>query len=100
MNDDPYILLVDAQVKPEFLSEVLAAASITLAQTLEEPGCVAFYQTAHTQNPERLCFFEHFASQAAYGQHMAQPYTQAFFDLLKDKLVHPPQIQQLTLADG
>jgi quinol monooxygenase YgiN len=31
---------------------------------------------------------------------MAQPYTQAFFDLLKDKLVHPPQIQQLTLADG
>jgi quinol monooxygenase YgiN len=98
MSDAPYILLVNARVKPEFLAQVLRAAAVTLAHTLKEPGCVAFYQTAHTQDPEHLCFFEYFASKAAHAEHLEKPYTKAFFELLTDKLVSPPDIQQLTPA--
>lgn len=98
MSDAPYILLVNARIKPEFLAQVLEGAAVTLALTLKEPGCVAFYQTAYTQDPEHLCFFEHFASKAAHAEHMARPYTKAFFELLTDKLVGSPDIQQLTPA--
>jgi quinol monooxygenase YgiN len=99
MSEAPYILLVKARVKPEFLSQVLDASAITLAQTLKEPGCVAFYQTIHAQDPHHLCFFEYFASQAAHAEHMAQPYTKAFFDLLKDKLVVEPDMQRLAIIN-
>lgn len=99
MSDVPYILLVNASVKPEFLAQVLDAAAVTLAHTLKEPGCVAFYQTTYAQEPEHLCFFEYFASKAAHAEHMAQPYTKAFFETLKDKLVAPPEIRQLTPAN-
>jgi len=100
MSNEPYILLVSAKVKPEFLAQVLEAAAVTLMHTLKEPGCVAFYQTAYTQDPEQLCFFEHFASKAAHAEHLDQPYTKAFFDLLTDKLVAPPEIHQLTPAQA
>lgn len=98
MSDAPYILLVQARVKPECLSQVLDAAAITLAQTLKEPGCVAFHQTAHADDATHLCFFEYFSSPAAHAEHLEQPYTKAFFDLLKDKLVAEPDIRQLNLA--
>ncbi|MFJ5297720.1 putative quinol monooxygenase [Pseudomonas sp. NPDC088368] len=98
MSDVPYILLVNATVKPEYLTEVLETAAVTLAHTLKEPGCVAFHQTAYAQDPTHLCFFEYFASEAAHAEHMAQSYTQAFMALLDGKLVTAPDMQRLTLA--
>ena len=95
MDTDAFILLIQARVKPQFLGQVTKAAADTLVQTLREPGCVAFYQTAHADDPSRLCFFEYFASQAAHAEHMAQPYTQAFFEGLQGKLEGEPVTQRL-----
>lgn len=100
MSEAPYILLVHAKVKPAFLSQVLDAAAVTLAHTLKEPGCVAFYQTAYPEDPNHLCFFEYFASLGAHAEHMSQPYTKAFFELLKDKVVAAPNIRRLSLANS
>jgi quinol monooxygenase YgiN len=98
MKESPYILLVHARVKREFLPQVLEAAAVTLAHTLKEPGCIAFHQTVYAKDPEHLCFFEYFASKTAHAEHMAQPYTEAFFALLEGKLVSAPDIQQLRPA--
>lgn len=98
MTDIPFILLVQATVKPEFLEQVLKAASDTLNHTIKETGCVAFYQTAFAENPLHLCFFEHFASENAHAYHMAQSYTKAFFEILEGKLLEAPVIQRLLVA--
>lgn len=97
MNSQPFILWVRARVKPEFFSEVADAAAKTLALTLKEPGCIAFHQTVEADNPNHFCFFEYFASPQAHAEHMDKPYTQAFFELLKDKLEDEPLMQQLHL---
>jgi quinol monooxygenase YgiN len=100
MNEQPYILWVQAQVKPEFFDQVAEAATRTLALTLKEPGCIAFHQTVEAGNPYCFCFFEYFATTQAHAEHMAQPYTKAFFELLQDKLEGEPKMQQLNLLGG
>lgn len=97
MDSQPFILWVRARVKPEFSSQVKAAAARTLALTLKEPGCLQFIQTVEADNPNHLCFFEYFASAQAHAEHLAMPYTRAFFELLKDKLEGEPVMQQLHL---
>jgi quinol monooxygenase YgiN len=99
MSDSPYILLVRAAVKPEFIKQVLEAASNTLKLTLAEPGCVAFYQTALAEDPLQLCFFEHFASESSHIEHLEKSYTKSFLDFLADKLEDAPVIQRLIVAN-
>jgi len=99
MNDTPFILLVQARAKPEFMDEIRQAAAATLAQTLREPGCTALYQTTQEEDPTYLHFFEYFTSEAAHQEHMAQPYTQPFFRLLEWKLMSEPVIQRLNLLN-
>ncbi|HEY0207553.1 putative quinol monooxygenase [Acerihabitans sp.] len=100
MNDIPFILLVQARAKPEFLGEIAEAAAATLKLTLKEAGCMALYQTTQAADPNHLCFFEYFTSEAAHQEHMTQPYTQAFFRLLEGKLLSEPVIQKLNLRNG
>ena len=100
MSALPLIFWVQARVKPECLTEVAESAARTLALTLQEPGCIAFHQTVQADNPSHLCFFEYFASPAAHAEHMAKPYTQAFFESLQGKLEAEPVIQQLNLLTG
>ena len=95
MKELPFILLVQARVKPEFLAQVTEVAAHTLLCTLKEPGCVAFFQNAHADDPCHFYFYEHFASRAAHEEHMAQPYTQRFFETLQGKLLSEPAMQQL-----
>ena len=96
MSEQPLILWIQARVKPEFLEQVAAAAARTLVLTLKEPGCVAFHQTAKADDPCHFCFFEYFASAAAHAEHMAKPYTLAFFEFLQGKLEAEPVIQPLS----
>ncbi|WP_213939197.1 putative quinol monooxygenase [Pseudomonas sp. dw_612] len=97
MTEQPFILWVQARVKPEHLAEVAEAAARTLALTLQEPGCVAFHQTTQHEDPCHFCFFEYFASPTAHAEHLAKPYTKAFFELLEGKLEAEPLFQQLNL---
>jgi len=97
MDVQPFILWVQAEVKAEFFDQVAEAAAKTLALTLKEPGCIAFHQTVAADNPNLFCFFEYFASPEAHAEHLTQPYTKAFFELLQDKLEGEPVMQPLNL---
>lgn len=95
MSSAQYLLLVEASVKPEYLEEVVRAAQTALAPTLREPGCDAFFQTARTDNPNALVFFEVFASDAAHDFHLEQDYTKRVLAVLNGRLEGPPRMTRL-----
>lgn len=84
------MVLVEVPVKAECLDEVKALCAGTLIPTLAEPGCLAFYQTSKQDDPTTLVFFEVFASQEAFDQHLEAPYTRAFFTGIQSKLAGKP----------
>lgn len=98
MNDQKYILLVQAQVLPEHRQKVLSAAKASLPLTLAEPGCEAMFQTFNADQPNQLVFFEVFRSEEAHALHMAQSHTQTFFSTIEGLFASPPVFTRLTLA--
>jgi quinol monooxygenase YgiN len=97
MSVEKFILLVQAQVKPEFREDVLSAAKTNFPFTIAEPGCEAFFQTTSADNPNELVFFEVFSSTEAHEVHLTQDYAEAFFAVLEGKLLSPPNIKKLNL---
>jgi len=95
MTDGKLYLLAEFQVKPEVLQETKAIFAGLLPTVLEEPGCEAMYTTSIADDPNRLVFFEIFASQEAHDLHMAQPYTHQLAKDLEGKLLEPPKITRL-----
>ena len=97
MVSEKFILLVQAQVKPEFREDVLSAAKTNFPFTIAEPGCEAFFQTTATDNPNELVFFEVFSYTEAHEVHLTQHYAETFFKALDGKLLAPPNIKKLSL---
>lgn len=95
MLHEPYILLVEAEVLPQFTDQVAEAAQQTLKRTLNEPGCLSFHQTHIAGEPGKFVFFEVFASEKAHDHHQEQDYTKQFFATLDGKLVKPPRVTHL-----
>jgi quinol monooxygenase YgiN len=95
MNDGKLYLLYEFVVKPEALEETKAIFSTLLPRVLEEEGCEAMYTTSDAAEPNKLIFFEIFASQQAHDWHMAQPYTKQLAADLEGKLAGPPKMNKL-----
>ena len=89
------ILLAESAIRPEFRDALIAIASETLALTLREPGCEAFYQTAIEGQPNKFVFFEVFSSEKDHQFHLEQDYTKRFFAFLEGKLMGPPTFTRL-----
>jgi len=103
MNDLKVILLVEISVLPEFLEEIKALSAATLAPTLTEPGCEAFYQTSKEGDPNALIFFEVFTSKATHEFHLEADYTKRFFAGVQGKLAGKPvttNLSNLTFRDA
>ena len=96
MTDGKLYLLVEFAVKPEMLEETKAIFSKLLPTVLEEKGCEAMFTTSIAAEPNKLVFFEIFASQEAHDWHMAQPYTHQLAADLEGRLAGPPKITKLT----
>ncbi len=95
MANGKYILLVEAEVLPQFRAEVAEAAQTCLAHTRAEEGVEGFYQTAHADDRNMFVFLEVFASQKAHEVHMQQEYTKMFFSALEGKLAAKPKFTRL-----
>lgn len=95
MTDGKLYLLVEFVVKAERLDETKEIFSRLLPTVLKEDGCEAMYTTAVEGEPNRLVFFEVFASQEAHDWHMAQAYTRQLAADLEGKLAAPPKIAKL-----
>lgn len=57
MKNSKVILMAEISILPEFLEEIKTLSAVTLAQTLQEAGCEAFYQTSKKDDPNSLVFF-------------------------------------------
>lgn len=90
MNDEKVILLAEAEMLAEHRETVLAAAKANLPFKLAEPGCEAFFQTVNANEPNKIVFFEIFASEDAHALHLAQEYTKKFFAAIEGCFLAPP----------
>ncbi len=99
MHHSPIVLLVEASIKPAHVDEVVKAARAALADTLREPGCLAFFQSARAEAPNQLVFFEVFASEADHQRHLERDYTRRVFAAMEGKLEAPPRVTHLRQLD-
>lgn len=76
---DPVRKIVRITGRPGSAAALREALLALEPPTRAEPGCrgFTFYQALGT--PDVFLLHEHFDSAAAMEEHMAQPYTQAFF---------------------
>ena len=95
MKNSKVILLAEIPVLPEFLEEVKELSTATIAPSLLEPGCEAFYQTSKEDQPNTLIIFEIFSSQEMFDVHLAADYTKDFMAGIQGKLAGPPLITHL-----
>jgi quinol monooxygenase YgiN len=95
MNDEKIILLVELTLLPQYLEEVKAVLKDSLKKTLQEPGCEALYETSREGEPNKLVFFEVFASREAHQYHLEQDYTKRIFKTFEGKMASEPVITNL-----
>jgi quinol monooxygenase YgiN len=95
MKNEKLYLLAEFLVKPELLEETKEIFASLLPTVLEEPGCEAMYTTSAEGNPNKLVFFEVFASEDAHRFHMAQDYTHKLGVDLEGKLLEPAKVTKL-----
>jgi quinol monooxygenase YgiN len=65
-------------IDPGKRDEVMAAAREMMAETLKEPGCIAYTFSADLTDPGRFYVFERWESQAALEKHFATPHMARF----------------------
>ena len=95
MTDGKLYLLAEFLVKPERLDETKRIFSELLPTVLKEQGCEAMYTTSIDGEPNKLVFFEIFASQHAHDWHMEQTYTRQLAVDLEGKLAAAPKMTKL-----
>jgi quinol monooxygenase YgiN len=88
-------LLAEFVVKPDVLDETKEIFSTLLPKVLAEEGCEALITTSIDGEPNKLVFFEIFASKQAHDWHMEQPYTRQLAVALEGKLAAPPKMTTL-----
>lgn len=89
-------LFATIRPKPQHFDEARAALDALIPDTLEEPGCLMFAAFESVSEDGVLLLFEHFADQAAFDAHYAQPYTQDVFARYEGRLRAPVEITRLS----
>jgi quinol monooxygenase YgiN len=75
MTASPFIRVAEIEVDPAQREAFIAAVKEEMdASVREEPGVLALYAVADNDAPARLRFFEIYASEAAYNEHLESPH--------------------------
>lgn len=83
------------RIKPEFLTAFTKAVREGMRAALRrEPGVIALYAVADSQDPTKLTFFEMYVDEAAYQQHRQTPHFQKYFRTTQ------PMIAERTLLEA
>jgi quinol monooxygenase YgiN len=81
------VRVADLEIFPAQLSAYRAAVSEEIDDSIRlEPGVVAIYSVALKDAPEKLRFFEIYADDAAYRQHIASPHFRKYVDVTKEMI--------------
>lgn len=75
MMPTPFVRIADIEVDPAQREAFDAAVREEMAESVRvEPGVLAIYAVAEKDRPSRLRFFEIYASEAAYDEHLQSPH--------------------------
>ncbi len=70
-----FVRVADIEVDPAHREAFISAVKEEMDESVRvEPGVLALYAVAEKDNPSRLRFFEIYASEAAYNEHLASPH--------------------------
>ena len=81
------IRMAHLQIKQDQLPAFTASVKEEMEAALRvEPGVIAIYAAADTNNPAQMVFFEMYADENAYQIHRDTPHFQKYFRTTKDML--------------
>ena len=84
----PVVRMALIEVKPGMRDAFVAAVTAEMRASLaKEPGVLALYCVADEENPDKLTFFELYASEEAYQQHRDTPHFKQYIETTKDMTV-------------
>ena len=74
MRVTPFVRVADIEVDPAQREAFIAAVKEEMDKSVRvEPGVLALFAVAEKDAPSRLRFFEVYASEAAYNDHLESP---------------------------
>lgn len=87
LSSAPLVRVADLEIVPVQLDAYRAAVSEEIDDSIRlEPGVVAIYSVSLKHAPEQLRFFEIYADDAAYRQHIASPHFRKYVDVTKEMI--------------
>lgn len=69
------VAFVEFQAKPDKLEEFVAAATVVMRASREEPGCIVYDYGRNLEDPTRFHITEIWESQEALDRHLQQPHS-------------------------
>jgi len=70
------VIIVNIQVRPEFLEDFVKESQLLQAKSLEERGCKGYQILRNNMELNKFTFVESFESEAAITEHKATPHFQ------------------------
>jgi quinol monooxygenase YgiN len=92
-QDGPLFLVVTIKPRLDRLEEAEAQLQSMRRNALTEPGCVFMYLVQPQDDPDTWVMLEMFRSQAAWDDHMRQPYNIEGNIILEDLLREPSDLR-------
>lgn len=85
---DTVVRIAQLEIDPTQLAAYQAAVKEEMAESVRlEPGVLAIYSVAEKDQPNRLHFFEIYASEAAYRSHIASAHFQKYFAITQSMIL-------------
>lgn len=76
-----YAILGIIKVKPEHLAEFVENVRAHASHSVREPGCLRFDVLQDRQDPQTICLYEVFRSEADLAAHREQPYYKRWMEM-------------------
>jgi quinol monooxygenase YgiN len=87
-SDQRVVRIAQLEIVPSQLEAYHAAVKEEMAESVRvEPGVIAIYAVAEKDYPNRLHFFEIYASDAAYKSHIASSHFQKYFSTTQSMII-------------
>jgi quinol monooxygenase YgiN len=83
-----FALWVEFDIKPGMLAAFLEAARFDAEGSVtREPGCFRFDVLQDPQVPDRVCFYEVYADEAAFAAHREMPHFKTYLATIEPMVV-------------
>lgn len=88
VEPQPVVRMAHIEVKPGLREAFISAVAEGMRTSVQkEPGVLALYCVADKEHPDKLVFFEMYASEGAYQAHRMTPHFKKYIETTKDMSV-------------